>query len=363
MSKAIDRVFKDAISEGVFPSAQILVAKGGEVALSSHYGSAREHTSFDISSLTKPFCTASLAMMLCSEGLLKDSDTVYQWLPGAREPRHKQMTVRHLLDHTSGLPAWQAYYRELPQSLIGAEAGRRFILDSCYAEPIVSEPGEKTLYSDIGFMILGEIVAQAAGMPLDELFSNRIAGPLKLADTLFVRNEGISPSTAMKRKDSAHLRFAPTEDCPWRGRVLHGEVHDQNAYAMGGVAGHAGLFSTAGDLHKFISEFVKCYRGGSEFIPKGFVRGSIGEAAARPKGDEYVFGWNRPSRRDSSAGMHFSANSIGHMGYTGCSAWIDLEKNFWIILLTNRIHPSTMNEKIKGFRPRIHDLIYDEILS
>lgn len=360
---SIDRSFKSALSEGVFPAAEVLVARAGEVLHHAHYGDAREHTCFDISSITKPVCASTLAMMFCAEGLLKTSDTVYQWLPGAREPQHRQMTVGHLLAHTSGLPKWQAYYRELPQGMIGAEDGRRFILDACYREPLVFQPGEKTLYSDIGFIILGEIIEQAASAPLDELFMKRIARPLNLPDTFFVRNALAPVPAVARRKYGGHSRFAPTEDCPWRRCVIHGSVHDQNAYALGGVAGHAGLFSTAGDLHKFISEFVKSYRGESQFISPEIARDAIGEAKSKSAGDEYVFGWNRPLRRNSAAGTHFSANSIGHMGYTGCSIWIDLEKNFWIILLTNRIHPQAMNEKIKGFRPLIHDMIYDELID
>lgn len=384
-NQSIDHAFRNALSEGVFPAADVLVAKGGDVVFSAQYGDARPHTCFDISSLTKPVSTATLAMMLISEDLLKADDTAYQWLAGAREAHHKQMNVAQLLNHTSGLPAWQPYYRELPQSLVGTEAGRRMILDSCYAEPLVFEPGKKTLYSDIGFIIMGEIIEQAGSGTLDTLFMQKIARPLGLSDTFFVRSVGAQipltgrrtttadqhvptpkhglASERVSRRDGEHLRFAATEDCPWRGRVIHGEVHDQNAYALGGVAGHAGLFSTANDLHKFISEFTRCYRGVSDFIPSGTVKKFIGEAKKKSAADEYVFGWNRPSPKDSAAGHHFAANSVGHLGFTGCSMWIDLEKDFWIILLTNRIHPTTMNEKIKSFRPYIHDLIYDELIG
>lgn len=362
LNRNIDDAFKDALAGGVFPAADLLVAKSSGVIYEQHYGNARAHTCFDIASLTKPVCTATLAMMLVEEKLLTPEDTVYQWLAGAREAHHKLMTVKHLLDHKSGLPGWQPYYRELPESLIGTEAGKHMILDSCYAEPLISNPGEKTLYSDIGFIILGEMVEQAGNAPLDALFMQRIARPLGLADTFFVRQVG-APTAAQKKKQGGHLRFAPTEDCPWRGRVLHGEVHDQNAYALGGVAGHAGLFSTAADLHKFIAEFVKCYNGKGDLIPSELVKNLIGKKPLKSVADEFSFGWNRPSSRGSSSGHDFSANSIGHSGFTGTSIWIDLEKDFWIILLTNRIHPSTMNEKIKSFRPMIHDLIFEELIA
>lgn len=385
MPPSIDRAFKKALADGIFPAADLLVAKGGEVICQAHYGNAREHTCFDIASITKSVSTATLTMMLVAEELLKLDDTVYQWLAGAREPAHRQMTVRHLLEHTAGFPAWQPYYRELPLSLVGTEAGKRLLLDSCFHEELITAPGEKTLYSDIDYMLLGEIVEQAGGVPLDMLFSQRIARPLELSDTFFVRTMGQPvqtsrrtttsadqhvpipkhglPAERPKRKEGEHRRFAPTEDCPWRERVLHGEVHDQNAYALGGVAGHAGLFSTATDLHRFARELVRCWRGESNWIPQGVVREFIPEEKMKPVGDEYALGWSRPSRQDSASGHRFSANTIGHLGYTGCSLWIDLSQDFWIILLTNRIHPTTMNEKIKPFRPMLHDLIYDELIA
>lgn len=385
MTLAIDHAFQEAITNGTFPAADLVVAKGGEVVLHAFYGDAREHTCFDIASMTKPVCTATLAMLLVAEELLTLDDTVYQWLAGARQPAHRQMTVRHLLEHTGGLPAWQPYYRELPISLIGTETGKRFILDACYNEPLLSAPGDKTLYSDIGYIILGEIVEQAGGAPLDTLFLQRIARPLSLHDTFFIRTVGApvvtgrrttttagqhvpAPKSGMaserfSRKADEHRRFAPTEDCPWRERVVHREVHDQNAYALGGVAGHAGLFSTAIDLHRFVFELVRCWRGTSGFIPQEVVQRFIAERSAKPAGDEYALGWNRPSRRNSASGHRFSPNAIGHLGYTGCSIWIDLAADFWIILNTNRIHPSSMNQKIKLFRPMIHDLIYDELIG
>ncbi len=378
MTKIIDRTFKEALEDGVFPSAEILAAKGDEILFHERYGDAREHTCFDIASLTKPLSTATLCMMLLGEGLLKFDDTIYQWLAGAREPFHKKITVRHLLNHTSGLAAWQPFYRELPLSLVGTGDGKREILESCYREPVENEPGEKTVYSDIGYMILGEILEQAGDAPLDSMFADRIAKPLLLTDTFFIRNTGCDhfPRSRTGNTSSHHVhdpsqkhhaekkrRFAPTEDCPWRKRVIHGEVHDQNAYAMGGVAGHAGLFSTAQDINTFAAELVKCTGNKSSLIPPEIASEFIGNKKVKSAGEEFVLGWNLPSRRNSASGHFFSASSIGHLGFTGCSIWIDIEAGFRIILLTNRIHPTPMNEKIKSFRPRIHDLIYNELFS
>jgi len=383
MKDQINRAMEKAVSDGVFPAADLLVAKDGEVLHHKQYGDAREGTYFDIASITKPVCTATLIMMLVEEGLLKLTDNAYQWLAGARLPVHKLMTVEEFMNHTSGLPAWHPYFRELPLDLVGTDGGKRFVLDACYHEPPINEPGQKTLYSDIGYIFLGEIIEQAAGAPLDVLFSNRIARPLGLSDTFFMRAIGAPLSTTKRRsfatadqhvptpkygrpedraqrKTGERRRFAPTEDCPWRERVIHGEVHDQNAYALGGVAGHAGLFSTSIDLHRFALEFTNCYKGKSKWLPKEMLHNFM-NFKARKDSDLFVGGWNTPSLKNSASGRHFSRHTIGHLGYTGCSIWIDLEKDFWVVLLTNRVHPTGTNEKIKAFRPQIHDLIYKAV--
>ena len=169
MTKLIDRAFAEAIANSAFPAAELVVGKRGEIALASHYGTARKETCFDIASLTKPIATATLAMILCRDGLIKPSDTVYQWLAGARQPMHRQITIAHLIDHVSGLPAWQPYFRGLPMAMVGTEEGRGMILRECYSEEPKAEPGEKTIYSDIGYIMLGEILEQAAEERLDTL--------------------------------------------------------------------------------------------------------------------------------------------------------------------------------------------------
>lgn len=348
-SSRIDTAMQKAVRDGVFPAASLLVAKEDVVLHKAHYGMAREGTCFDIASLTKPVCTATLAAMLVSEGLLKQNDTVYQWLGGARLPAHRDITVHMLLTHTSGLPAWQPYYRELPLSLVGTTEGKSIILDSIFHEDVISPPGVAVRYSDIGFIMLGKILEEAGGASLHLLFDKRIAQPLKLSHTFFQEIVGRKASSSR----SAQRRFAPTEDCPWRERVLRGEVHDQNAFALGGVAGHAGLFSTIDDLHRFLVSWMS----------SSMLRATIDQTSFQKKnGDMYVHGWNIPSPKHSAAGHLFSKESIGHLGYTGCSLWIDLTRHAWVILLSNRVHPSTTNEKIKAFRPSIHDLVMSELV-
>src|SRR3989338_4211900 len=271
MTEAVDQMMGQAVERGIFPSATLLVANKETILHHKSYGKARTDTCFDIASLTKPIATATFAMEFVQEGLLKLEDTTYQWLGGARDPFHRKMTVAHLLSHTSGLPAWKPFYRELPIDQIGTPAGKQHIVLSCLQEPIFSEPGFQCVYSDLGYILLGEILEQAGSAFLDVLFQNRIAKPLGLKDTFFNKVMGRSMVHG-PRSTVQHRRFAPTEDCPWRGHVLHDEVHDQNAFAMGGVAGHAGLFSTAGDIHKFVAELLKCYHGESTWLSQNIIK-------------------------------------------------------------------------------------------
>ncbi|OGQ22928.1 MAG: hypothetical protein A3I05_05890 [Deltaproteobacteria bacterium RIFCSPLOWO2_02_FULL_44_10] len=347
---------KDAIEEGVFPDAELLVAHHEEILFHKSYGRARKGSLFDIASLTKPICTATLTMLFHAKELIKLEDTVYQWLAGARLPFHRQITVEMLLHHFAGYIAWQPYYRELPLSMIGTEEGRDFIFQECLREPLIHAPGEKTVYSDIGSILLGKILEEAGDHPLDILFQEYIAAPLKLHDTFFIPTHTHSAR--------ANRRFIPTQDCPWRGRILKGEVDNANAYALGGVAGHAGLFSTASDLHIFLKAFTQSLSGKNDWIPPETVRAffDFEKAWSRKENDTFVGGWNLITPGRSSSGHSFSKRSIGHLAYTGCSLWIDLEKEVWVILLTNRVHPSMTNEKIKSFRPQLHDLIMKELI-
>ena len=150
--------------------------------------------------------------------------------------------------------------------------------------------------------------------------------------------------------------IAPTENCPWRKKILCGEVHDDNAYAMGGVAGHAGLFSSARDVHAFLVRMDQCFKGKDNFLPQALVQEFFKRSESSGNGN-FALGWDTPTPERSASGHLFSSHSVGHLGFTGCSIWWDLEKNCHIILLTNRVHPSRKNEKIKEFRPFIHDEI------
>lgn len=324
MTAAVDALMRQALSRSVFPSASLLVAHQGEVLYHQHFGQADESKLFDIASLTKPIATATLCMLLVDEGKLK-LDT----------------EIESLLSHTSGIPAWNPYYQEIPVGEIGTPKAKKHILNAITNESRLSKSGEVCAYSDLGYILLGNFLEKQTAQPLDKLFETKIAKPLGLQQTSFgpVKNA------------------LPTEHCPWRNRVIQGEVHDQNGFAMGGVAGHAGLFSTAQDLHVFMKALTSAYRGQSDWISQKTAHRFLDFETTH---GTFVLGWDTPTFGTSSCGSHFSPNSIGHLGFTGCSLWCDLDRDLWVIFLTNRTYPSATNTKIRAFRPRLHNLIWEE---
>ncbi len=356
MKESISEAMRNAVNDGVFPSAQLLVSKNGETIFHEAFGNATLDTIFDCASLTKPISTTTLIMQLCAEDKIRIDDPISRYLPRCQREDGEGITIRHLLNHSSGLPAWQPYYQTIPTDDIGKPAGKMEVIDAVCREPLAYKTGYQSIYSDIGFILLGEIIEAVTKNTLDKLFAEQVAKPLSLTNTFFIP---LNTSTLKHLNTS----FAPTEDCPWRHKVMRGEVHDQNCYAMGGVAGHAGLFSTTTDINKFITAFVESYKSGG-FLPKETVERFL---PFRHKLTEcnstWLLGWDRPSYTNSQAGQHFSPISIGHLGFTGCSMWIDLEKDIWIVMLTNRIHPTTINEKIRQFRPTIHNTIFEELFA
>ncbi len=297
-------------------------------------------TIYDVASLTKVVATTTLAMQMVEAGALRlDAPAALylpQWLAGPQPEWRGRVTLGDLLRHSSGLPAHRKYYQETE----GYEA----ILARVMAEPLVYEPGAKILYSDLGFILLGEIVRQVSGSPLDRLAHKQIFQPLGMTATSF------SPPRRLR------TRIAPTEtDTQWRQRQICGEVHDQNASAMGGVAAHAGLFSTAGDLAAFCQMLLD---GGIYAHRRLLARATIRQFTARQTiGDAaYGLGWDVPTGK-SSSGHFFSPASFGHTGFTGTSLWIDPEKELSVVLLTNRVFPSAENDRIRRVRPALHDAV------
>jgi CubicO group peptidase (beta-lactamase class C family) len=327
-SDSIDVVAR-AVEEGAFPGAVALIGKGNRVVAENAYGYAmliperremKKETMFDLASLTKPIATATSIMILVDRGLLRLDDPVALFIPEFGKNGKEGITIRQLLTHTSGLPDWEPFYEYC--------SSYDEVISAVCNVSLKYKPGEEYLYSDLGYITLGEIVRIVSGDGLDVFVQKNIFKPLGMKDTMF------NPQS----KD----RCAATELCPWRKRVIVGEVHDENAYAMGGVSGHAGLFSTAKDLFIFAQMMLNEgeYRG--KRILSSYAVREMTKEQTGDKGD-YGFGWMMKSETYSSGGDLISERSYGHTGFTGTSIWIDPETELTIILLTNRVHPTREN--------------------
>ena len=360
----LDAYIEAALADSVAPGAALAVGRRGRLVRLRGYGrldwdpssaAVTPYSLYDLASLTKVVGTTTAIMMLAGEGAIDLDAPVVRYLPefASGDGRKAAITIRDLLLHRGGLPPFIRYFEDLT----GLEPIRR----AAFATPLETAPREEMVYSDIGFMTLGWTVEAAGGRPLDAFLEERLFDRLGMADT------GFNPDPA------EWVRTAPTEvDGAYRGRHVVGEVHDENAWAMGGVSGHAGLFSTAADL----AVFVGLLAGGGMLETCAFEAGSGLPCGARSVdvrrrilGEEAVgsftvrafpassraLGWDTPSP-GSSAGDFFSARSFGHTGFTGTSIWVDPENELFVILLTNRVNPTRENARIFEFRPRVHDL-------
>jgi len=354
--KAVYDLMAQAVHEGVFPGSVLLVAKEEQVVFFEAFGHARlrpkramtKDTVFDLASLTKPLATALSVMILAQQGRLGLDQILGRTVPEFLGTHKQDITIRQLLSHTSGLPDYRPYYEPLTKVPFPE---REVVLQNLLlGEKLIYAPGKVCLYSDMGFMILKWVVEVVAKKPFDRFVEDSVYGPLKLKDLFFVLLDG-------HRRSDDHP-CAATEDCPWRGRILEGEVHDENAHALGGVAGHAGLFGTAQDVSMLLLELLKtCLaESNSGLFHHDTVRTFFQRHA---NVGTYALGFDTPSRPDSSSGRYFSDKSVGHLGFTGTSFWMDLEKAVTVVLLTNRIHPTRKNERITEFRPLLHDTVMD----
>ena len=369
--RSVDSAFQEALEQGVFPGAAVLAAKAGRIVLEAAYGyrSSPEEGQrmqvddvFDLASLTKPLATTTALMLLVAKGRVALDDPVSKFIPRMADPQAEKITLRRLLTHTSGFPAWRPYYQAALaiekggiEGFVGSRAAKNYIFERVRNEELVFPPGTHGVYSDLGFILLGEMVEVVAGGALDQYCDREVFGPLGMKSTFFV------DLNAEKTPRQEVIKFVPTRRCSWRERVLCGEVDDDNAYAMGGVAGHAGLFSCLHDVHRLLNRLGDCYQGKDDFVAPAVAR----EFLARDTSVErwtYTLGWDTPSEQDSSSGRYFSRATVGHLGFTGTSIWWDLARDCHVILLSNRVHPSADNDKIRVFRPRIHDLIMELLL-
>jgi serine-type D-Ala-D-Ala carboxypeptidase len=364
----VAKSFDEAVADGVFPGAVVLVGKDDDVVYEQAFGSRsllpnktpmRLDTIFDLASLTKPLATAVAIMLLIRERKLRLDDQLTRIIPMYGVLGKSLTTFRHLLNHSAGLPAWKAFFEDIVKNeksgrinFIASRAAKNYVYEQIHREKSVTPPGSQSVYSDLGFIILAEAVEVLTGNTFDRFCQERIFKPLGLRSTGFVDLTQLRT----RRLQPVEEVIAPTENCPWRKKILCGEVHDDNAYAMGGVAGHAGLFSSAREVHAFLVRMSQCLHGKDSFLPQAVVQEFLTRGSS-PNDSNFALGWDTPTAGKSAAGSFFSPRSVGHLGFTGCSIWWDLEKNCHVVLLTNRVHPSRKNDKIKDFRPHIHDQI------
>jgi beta-N-acetylhexosaminidase len=339
-----DRVVEEAVAARAFPGAVLAVGHGSALAhlrafgrLSYDEGAApvRDDTMYDLASLTKVIVTTTMAMILVDEGKLDISKPVSAFLPEFRGGNKDKVTVWHLLTHSSGIDWWAPLYKELK--------GKDAYLRRVTSMDLVYEPGTKSVYSDLGVLLLGEILERVAGQDIESFARARLFAPLGMKDTTYRPGPELLP------------RIAPTENDPWRGHVLRGEVHDENAAALGGVAPHAGLFGTAGDLARFAQMLL----GGGVLEHQRIVSRETLDKFTKRAGvpsSSRALGWDTPSE-NSSAGTLFGPRSFGHTGFTGTSVWMDPDRNLFVILLTNRVHPTRDNNAIREVRRAVADAV------
>jgi CubicO group peptidase (beta-lactamase class C family) len=353
------RVLDNAIATRAFPGCAFGVLAGGEVLLMGARGRftyeeaapvVRPETVWDVASLTKVAATTAAAMLLNQRGLLRLETSLGELLPEfvlkrAADDPARRVTLGHLLAHNSGLPGYVEFFR--------TAATGEALLESCLGLPLEAEPGARAEYSDPGFILLGKALEALTGEALPAWVGREIFQPLGMTATGFMESH---PSD--KNKDVAragHPLIPPTEeDTHYRHRVIQGEVQDENAWLLGGAAGHAGLFSNVPDLLRLAREILLAHSGRGQL----FHAATIERFAQRqgPAGSSRALGWDTPSQ-PSSSGRYFSQASIGHLGFSGCSLWMDLEAGVAMALLTNRTWPDRASQLIRQVRPAFHDAV------
>jgi CubicO group peptidase (beta-lactamase class C family) len=328
----IDRVVERGISAGGYPGAAVVVGRKGAAVWEKGFGRmgwtsdagavVAERTIYDLASLTKVVGTTTAVMILFDEGKIRLDDQVVKFIPEFTGGGKDAITIRHLLEHRSGLPAG----RDLWRIAHTPEEARAAVI----ATNLFAAPGQYYEYSDLGADMLGFVVEAVSGEPLDKFLDERVFTPLGMSDTHF------------RPEASLRDRIAPTELTPPRGYPLRGEVHDENAYALGGVAGHAGLFSTASDL----SIFAQMLLNRGSYNGTRIVADSTVALFTKRAAGTRALGWDTCGGH-GSCGTYLSSSAYGHTGFTGTSLWIDPEREMFVVLLTNRVHAARARRPAK----------------
>jgi CubicO group peptidase (beta-lactamase class C family) len=364
--KYVKKLLKKGVDDEVFPGAAAgiffrkneiknkLISCYGKASLVPQTRELSKKNIFDLASLTKPLATTPAILCLLKERKIDLNENLPSLLQKNVMGEKSQITLRQILNHSSGLPAHREYFkklRELPYK------ERKELLETLILEEeLESTPGTKTIYSDLGFMLLGRIIEIKSGEPLDSFVDKKIIEPLGLGNKILFKkiNGGKTPHQEQKNRES----FVATEKCSWRSKVLCGEVHDDNCFVLGGVSGHCGLFGdieSVLDLCVSVLDLWKKRKSHPNINSKDLQKFLSWQD--REIETTRVLGFDTPSAKESSGGRFLSRSSVGHLGFTGTSFWIDPEKELVIVLLSNRVHPNRDNEKIKKFRPFFHDAV------
>lgn len=333
-----------------------VLARGGVLAPGE--AGVELETPYDLASLTKPF-VAITALRLVQKSVVALDTPLRRLLPELEGTLGGDATLSELLSHRAGLLPWSGLFLQ-SDAPFGSEERKRTMLFAAASlglrpqdpRALVREPdgrrGAESVYSDLGYLLAGEALSRAADLPLDALVRREVTGPLGMDTQVYYAASLSGPA-----REALRRQVAPTELCAWRGGVVRGEVHDENAHAFGGIAGHAGLFGTASAVMRFGLALLLALEGRSSWLDQGLLRWALMPRDKTPGG--YVVGFDTKSAEGSSAGELFSERSFGHLGFTGTSLWCDPTRRLCAVLLSNRVHPTRDNIAIRAFRPRFHD--------
>ncbi|PLX50740.1 MAG: serine hydrolase [Desulfobulbaceae bacterium] len=345
-----------AMAEGVFPGCAVAIGQGADSLFENAGVGNRQDgrpvtadTFFDLASLSKALATTLVILALIKEEKIRLNDYLADLVDQRLTDDKRAITLFHLLNHCAGLAAHRSFYTILEE--LEPQERPAEMLRLVLSEPLVARPGSRDIYSDLGFIILGSLIERCSGLTLEEAVRHYVLAPLGLADRLLYnpRRRGI--------KD-----IAAGQLCPWRQRVLVGEVDDQNTWIMGGVSGQAGLFGRATDVFYMVRQLSKIAAGEEKhpYLDADLLRSAMTRQGL-VSASSWGLGFDTPSAGASSAGRFISPHSFGHLGFTGTSFWHDFDRDITVVLLTNRIHPSVENNKIKAFRPAFHDLVFQSL--
>ncbi|KAB2924740.1 MAG: serine hydrolase [Bacteroidetes bacterium] len=351
--KRVDSIMTQAVADSAFPGGVLLVAKDGIVVHEQAYGRhtyepgarpVRTDDIFDMASVTKVLSTTSAMMRLVEEGRLSLNDPVAKYLPAFAQNGKERITLYNLMVHNSGLQAWRKYYEFCGEP--------KCVLDSIFAAPLVYPTGDSTVYSDLGLITVGKVIEKVTGMALDRYVDSVFFRPLGMRTTMYN-----PPSSLMER-------IIPTEvDSVWKRTnvAVHGRVHDENAATLGGVSGHAGLFSTASDVVKMLQMELNggTYGGRRYLAPETIARFTAQQSERSSRG----IGWDTRADGRSFTGQYFSPKTFLHTGFTGTSVAADPERKLIVVLLTNRVHPTRNNNKLSRVRPAVHDAVVEALIQ